>query len=914
MNEIRLPPTGDAVCEYINSQVAQPAFLTALSPMRLKAFRDVLTGEFEFGVWTQLVDIALSMSLIVSPRVARPGEVEAALELAAHELADEDPSICWARLGGIHGAIRQMIEECHSHLLRVDDFQHEGASARMQRVARVWARAQQIIYEGKQEFLADRLEYVLDLEPMCIGHLGDIVVLPGLDESPRAELFFEWLTKGGTPIRVLRSDMAAGDHWVGNLFSTNHAPASVEFSEIRVADSFAEAEWCIREVNRHLAEGVMPHDVAIYLPQPNEQGALLQHAANSHGVPISWGPRAQLSTIPFAQFVLEMLDVLARRSLRGLIRLANWSYWGFSMEQRDIIAAWVRGELQQGHTSMDQIAVPPDDDLTIWFTMLRDWRTEALRESRTVRAWSRHLDELLKNERFIAAVAETDCPTNERDLRTRQALHRTIVDSASVRDREGTQLLTFRDFVALAGKLWEGGDVVLPGRTPGGVPVITNVDQMVSYSHVLILGARERSIPRPVSEDPILLDEDRAWLAETYPDRPRLPQMEDRVLAERQKFRLLCAAARKSICFIWPETIGSSRQVRSFFLAEIERVTGATWPTRRVGVTEYTPPRDECLSQMDAQLADLLAEEPTATVPSEVRELRNLLAIRPRLEKPIPLRALHTVQQCAFHATIRDLLEVKTPRETSPTVRLRYAPDSFSYVGIETADLANHFAQNLQQELTKLSWDMEPWTIQMVENTIETRASSLTQKLGFALDKLDFVPDETMSMDPISKIVTVRVPAGGQRFPVYLRIEGYGRIADGVENQIPTVFLVGTGIYQLKPEEPELAIAAAFALAGLQKKRGLVFVPTRSNGLELIKVGLEPKLRRNFPGKEVERLFGPAAEDDPEWFASALRESMEKLAQNRMQVQPGTYCRQCHFADLCRVNDLTDSEDADETD
>lgn len=874
-----------------------------------------MLGEHHYAEWTELVDVALAMNLIVSPRVARGSEVEAALELAALELGATDEKITWSRLLGVHAAMRRSMEECHGSFVRPSDIlAMPEPSPRLRRVAEVWARAQELIRQGRTEFLADRLELLMEREPLCIGQYGEVIILPSVRPDPRAEKFFEWLAAGGTPLTVLRADFTVRPHWAGALFSGTHARADVQLSELRAPTAFAEAEHCVRHIARLLGEGTMPHQIAIFLPQGRQFGVLLQHAAAVHGLSVSWGPRAKITEIPFGQFVIEMLDVLARSSLRAMTRLANWTYWGFSRKQREIVEDWVRFEMLHGRRQL-AVAEPPSDDpeLTNWFTFLRDWVVES-QEPRSLRLWSQRLEDLLRYESLVVGLTAEESTNNERDLRTRQAMARELVDCAAVRDRDATRQPNLSEFAAIAQRLWTQGEVVLPGRAAGGIPVIQDVDQLVSYEHIVVVGARERSIPGSVLEDPTLLDEDRLLINNQVAHAAKLPTMPERIAEERKRFALLCAAAKQSVKFIWPESVGSSAEVRSFYLAEIERTTEQELPLTRIGVTEFVPPLVECESPADSALAHALAEKARVPPVPIMTEFRNLLRIRPKSADATPLRAVLTARECTFRATARYMLGIYAPSETTPLQRFLDSTARLPYLHVPAAELATTYANALQSELTRVSWEMDPWTIQWLETTIELIAKNKAQGVVAAnpLAKVRLTPHERL--DPEKNEVGLSVPVHNstERFQVTHRITHLGTVA--VRNKDYFIVFMPPGRGIRSPDE-DLAIECTFLLAALKSSQGFFARPTQG-ALQLVTVGTglgEAPWRQSA---NIASLRGPYASDSPSWFKDAMKDAMTRLAENRMKAETGDHCRRCDYEDLCRKDDFSrfETEGADGTD
>lgn len=888
MTEIVLHPTGDAICNYFLSAGIEQGFVTATNPARLRAFRDLIPDQ-EFGEWTVLVEAALSLSGIYGHRVAPRNEVEAAIEWASH--LEHCP---WPPLPGIQRVLRSTLDELHRYLIPIPELVRKEPEERLLRLLQLWQRTSQVLDQGHAEFLTDRIELLLTLPPVCVGHLGPIYVLPTLEPDPRAEAFFAWLSSGGTDIRILRTSACA--HWTSALFTEEAHLCPVELREIRAAGLYPECEWAIRAVAEALAGGAAPHNVAICVPQSQIYTALLNHMAEVHGIPLHRVERLTLSEVPFVAFTSELLRFMIQAGTRDLLRLANWSYWGFDSSQLLEIKEWVHGELANGRKALTELDnAPLSEVLTKWLTSLLQWRVHAQSAVMNIRSWCQSVQTLLQETGLLETLASDALPIHERDARTHTAMFRILLAKATVWDRTNRTELTLAEFLLFAERTWAAGDVIVQGgRDRGGVALLESVENAISYDHVIVVGARERSIPAQQSADPVLSDEERTWINE-HSGRPhKLMLTADRERAEREKFTHLCAAARKSLTFLYPAVIDQSPQSRSFFLDELERATGQALAQQAPGVRDFAPALERCLTAADQRLAAAMARPPVELVQETVHDPANLTAVQAKAGSTVPLGAVVAATDCPFLAVMRHILNVSPPR--LPSDSLVHSAYDFRF-RIGDRAIAEHFREFLDDRLNRIAPYTELWRIPLLESRTHQLVHRWTGVFESLQETVQFEPLERSNYNAETGEIKKTIPAAGSggALDVSFRVADVGLVsADRGQKTLVAI------TFPQAENRPERGVESVFLLAALGSQRAAIVRTVRPkpaviHGRDAAKI---PGLRRTSLGEDSWRSH--TEEDLEQDTIRKLRDGVTQLLTHRMEARWNPGCKKCNFRDLCR--------------
>ena len=144
-----------------------------------------------------------------------------------------------------------------------------------------------------------------------------------------------------------------------------------------------------------------------------------------------------------------------------------------------------------------------------------------------------------------------------------------------------------------------------PGKFEGGGVFVGDVMSArgLSWPLVIVLGLVEKSFPRPVREDPLLVDEERARISAD------LPQKLDGHEEERLLFSLASAAAREKLVLSYPrlEPATSRPRLASFLLLEYAGAASFQALEKQATKIPLSPVRetDEPLNERELDLAAL---------------------------------------------------------------------------------------------------------------------------------------------------------------------------------------------------------------------------------------------------------------------------------------------------------------------
>ncbi|MBI5396293.1 MAG: PD-(D/E)XK nuclease family protein [Verrucomicrobia bacterium] len=156
--------------------------------------------------------------------------------------------------------------------------------------------------------------------------------------------------------------------------------------------------------------------------------------------------------------------------------------------------------------------------------------------------------------------------------------------------------VTREDFARFARKAFES-ETQPEGAFQAGGPFVGGImaARGVSWPMVIVPGLVEKSWPRQLREDPILLDDERRELNKRLPSEDGLPRLEEKVARgreeERMLFRLACDAASERLVITFPrlEPATGRPRVPSALLLETLGVANFTQLEQRARVVPLVP-------------------------------------------------------------------------------------------------------------------------------------------------------------------------------------------------------------------------------------------------------------------------------------------------------------------------------------
>jgi hypothetical protein len=230
-----------------------------------------------------------------------------------------------------------------------------------------------------------------------------------------------------------------------------------------------------------------------------------------------------------------------------------------------------------------------------------------------------------------------------------------IAEYAFAHDVAGEGDVGLEEFATLAGRLWDEGQVV-QAPTPGGIPVVHDPWSLGPTETAVVVGAVEGSLPRGARQDPILLDEHRAELAEIA--QVALATSRERALAERDAFVRLCGCASRRIVLSRPNSDGDRRYVPAVYVSEARRALGVARELARPGLA---PEAGETVLEADTALRSRMdgprsrPQRPVVTTGPARR------AVRLGADEPLDPAEVRDFAQCPLRSTFRHRLPLEPP-------------------------------------------------------------------------------------------------------------------------------------------------------------------------------------------------------------------------------------------------------------
>ena len=497
--------------------------------------------------------------------------------------------------------------------------------------------------------------------------------------------------------------------------------------------------------------------------------------------------------------------------------------------------------------------------------------------------------------------------TRDRDHRANTALQRAIADTASIYGTDESRAMSLTAFAALARKLWDPENTVLP-PSANGVRVVAAGEQVGEVDVLFVLGMLEGVLPRRRSEDPILSDELRAWMSAQNPSLPALQDSTAIGPRERQEFIRICAAPSKKLVLTYPQTGENRDNIPAFFLGEISRHLKDR--VRRIDYRrgELTPAPDECLAPADSSLAAALDGPRTHPTMPMLETLLGRLAARPDFSgEGIDPREIASSIECPFKAVARFRLGLFPNARRDPWGRLMRLPIRASLPtqpDPETAEIA--LRQALRIELDRLLGDLDFWEIGLLEagaqryirgwvarefaarsqwRQEETQLRTNVDLDDPALENFIPGPDKT----PVRLVGQV---AGLSEIGPYSKIQSYTRrapkdlrLVDSIEINADQLLF---GLYIIM--EARRSPALALEIDSADDQRTLYVLPRVSDVTFLTSGNL-----RVLPLADTRRAF-------LEPILVRFREAVQELDHAKMEARPGMVCRLCDYGELCRVS------------
>jgi hypothetical protein len=896
--------------------------ITAFSPERFVALRDLITGQFplaEFKEFGDVVGGVLARMNMASKRLPQTSMVEEALATVMHELP-EDAWLARSReYAGTYRALAKTLTTLRRWGLAPSDLERLSLkvedpllSHKLRELAKVDFDAEALLEQLGLAFNRWRMESVISEESPRIDI--NLVVLAGSEIQPLEKDWLFWLSQGGSSVTILVDDGApegsfpaarfwdpdlkrpdeAANEVSSKLFGANAASDRYLHAEIwAMPDRLAETEWAMRRIAELRDAGEPLSGIAIHSRQMQRYDHLIRIAARMYGIEIRASQRLPLPDCRIASFVIALLNALADSTPRRLIPLVNSSYVGMNQIERESTREILFGVLR-ADSPWEELA---EKELPEWLKQVLEWRKSAVAEPCDLVTWRDRMEALTQADWMLDALTAPG-RSYETDSRAVNALVRAVARIATF-DRFGEATPRgLRSFLRRAQMAWQTEEIYAPGAD-SGVQVSQTAAGLGLVDTVFALGLSEGEFPRREREDPVFTDQELLSISAKLPDfRPPLPTSPAIAQEERDEFFRLASAPFVRLILSYPEADEDQVLSPSAFLKEIPVPIHARSRRQRTADPPRTP--------LDMNLAEALSaprEHPPEFVLTDPQVL--LRAGEPNKEA-VRIGQLEDASECAFRHFAEWRLNL-APRSTRQAFRGLYSlPGKAKLASAPDPIVARtRLEQALDGMVTDLTGRLPADELRAVSATghqmvqewlrrefhargLWPRNETITDLVGFDYPPFrNTLPGTNVRLTGDLPARSVRNGQGVIHLFLGAKVldtgEDYERILERYRLRL------GLMLFSLPPGEQAIEIDSASGMRTLIFYRGPNTPPWRSNGVEMIRFELDPVRK-----KEFWRAIEPR-----------IRRGLTVIESGITTPEPsGERCPNCVFGELCRRSTL----------
>ncbi len=929
---IRIVPGPNQVSAVVRQFCQVPeGVITAFSDGILTFVRSVVpeyTAEVKaFG------EVSRKMLLLCGqdpPKIAAAPYIQAAVARACTDLDDDSPFHGSRNFVGTHIAIADALHELHAWGLdadRLDTIAVQTTDPLRAKKLESLSQIDRAVTTRLESLNLCRNSVQLQASfgeiPEFDGDSKRLLVIVGSEFSPLRVKWLQWAAEAGMEITAVFyrhsgtadlfaganraielldqpvEDIGDGNAFIRQLFAEDFEPTADIAVQLRSApDPLAECEWAIRAVLDHGS----PDDAAIYVRDLEPYASILKATALRFGVPLSIAHRVPLLTNAAARASVRLLKSLCGTDVRQLRFIPNLSYLRLSRDDQNRLSQIIEDAHRKRQNAWDELeyVLKTEGERFAWLATVLDWRRRAFAQPATSVEWHERLKELLPTLPWFDAADTRQPELNLRDLSAMPALLRGIAAYASVDQVGEPQAIGFDAFVKLAETLWDPMQITLP-RSPNGLKVCSNPEQMPNVSFVAVLGMLEGVFPKRRSENAVLDDADREEISRFAPDLPRLANSHDKAREERDLFYQVCATANAKLYLSYPRTVGDKDNIPAYYLEVVKRLIREPDEEnfRRRNVVPSTP-----TLAPDIALAQSLSDRTTQRRVFDLATSQAKAVIPGNVPTAFRINELADALECPFRYTFRQRLRIYARSQGARWYQLKQLPNN--------STLASQASRS------------------EAEAALNTTLEALLE------EQYAHVPDYELRL----------MRAGGQRvIQEWVTREfdarehwnrgetqvnvGFGRFNDR-PNRIGDIKLTGTvpavsesgqidvvHLYKSSTEEIKEISArnrfelGLYMLAFWQPGR-FVFVEVDAMNGKRVRYGISSDygpVQTKDGARNLTMEYLEASKSGADACRAVLRETKETLLavlktirQGSVAAIPGTYCTQCDHAELCRVS------------
>lgn len=723
-------------------------------------------------------------------------------------------------------------------------------------------------------------------------------VFLAVDRHPAdVPLFFEAerfvLRIGGEAISAPK-----GDAFASALFGEAASErADLTVRTFYAADPLAEAEWALREalwvLNRKpdpANKRIEPKAIAIVARDLDTYGPLIEASAIRLGTPVA------LTRVEFAgrnRFVREILGWLGlfAGDLAGLADVVGGSALPFSTEVRAEFELKLREAASSGGWEAVRSWVASLESPVPWLSAWLDFESNLTEV--TLSEWCHRLNVALSDENV-----QTGWLDGDEDRRVWATLFEALQASAAVATVWAEPAIGFDKIIFQISQLAKQVEVASTPN-PNGIPVVRDPGALVAPLAVLSVGMLEGQFPRRRAEDPLLRDDERAWISHAMGWELPIRDSRDRARGERDDFYRLAISPSDTLILSFPLTDENRDNVPTFYLDAIRAASGKKVPLEARARDQHTPPASRAVARADKALLEALSAEPLPTPSMALRTEAALKLVRASDEDALSPGEARDALACEFRYAFRRRLGVFGPTLTEIWRRFTEVFDRVNLAECSTAaDATEALSGALEQYVREVSTEASP---DEVEVLVAGARRQIREFVAREYQARQLWPRQLLATKPRlgSTALSGEIQLDGQSVALRGRAEALSKLGP---YRLLTLLGRRFGAEKSGDLSPDDHLELGLWMKAMIPGGGIPVVETDSPGgsrrLFVLERQAEPPLNsRQQEGLRVVELDGDRFLRETEHL---LRQALQTTRSGVSRPCPGDVCARCRLGEICR--------------
>ena len=927
-------PGGASLREILSKKRdGNPIVVTAFSSSRLRAAKEVVgeADDVDFIEFGGLVGQFLALGGGAAGGLPARGHIEAAISLACEALPPESVFHPVAKTAGFQARVARSLDKLRGYgmegvqLLAFSKEAEPDLAAKLEGLAFIQTESARTLDLLGKRFNSERIRQCIEL-PADVPFNAKIILIAGCEDEPTNLGWIPWATEAGAEITIIvdahptdakmfeggssiakqlglaSSPLPRSNTLTSRLFATvpyAGTPAPLDVQIFAMPDPLSECEWTLRAALDEMEAGTPAEQIGIVVRRMEEYAPCLEACAIRLGVTLSVTRTMPLLAAGLPKFLLDLIESLAAREPARFGRVLRSTYFGLSADDRVALDdAFREARLDRGdpwRTLSECMALHKERFPLMGQLLL--WRTRGKDEPATLADWVDRLRDLGELP-WLQKVFEGNEPTCVRDRYAMNVLQRCVAEIAAVERVRRDLPIGLSGFVRVCRERWEREDVAIP-RGDQGVAVVSSAGAIGNADVVFVLGMLEGVFPRRRSEDPILTDDDLAWLSSRI--ERDIPDSHRRAREERDEFFRVCSAPSRRLVLSYPQSGDDKDNVKAFYLTEVETLIGQS-PivlSRRQWVPE------PAVAHADKRLRDALASERAEPLTNELKTEAAQALVRRKAGDSYQLRDLQRVLECPFRYAVASKLGVHSYRPQSRWNRLLGLPEKVNLPATPDPDTARRrLADELESLLAELYGETTPEDLAVMRLGGRRLIGEWVEREFRARDvwkRAAAQPDPKFDEELRSRFKT----RDGQEIDLKGKFAGLSHYG---EHRVLNLFMAHEPYADARAQSlldrfhESDKFYFGMALASIRDpKRGIGLEVDTGRGERRLILSPRPLPPPNAAkGLEVTSVDEDERREWIDFVESQCRKALARLNEPSVSADPGEHCQFCDMGELCR--------------